>query len=258
MKNKIEIKPIPNKDRLIITSTELVDVIFNCTIPEAIGSSDHSISAWSGQLKLQPKWYRTEKGGWGFDWKREGELAFSADCCVEDSHVDIHINLKNLTDEAWPESQAFSCINFAGARVFADYEGDRTFLLIDEKWKPITSVERKNSPRPPVQLWYVKGKNRPLGFVENFQATPSFYPEGVLAARSRDGKHILAVSCDRPLYLFNNLEYSCIHCCPSFGALKPGEEGGAFHRVYILKDTKLDQLTGKLEALWNMKSQEKV
>ena len=75
--------------------------------------------------------------------------------------------------------------------------------------------------------------------MEGFRAAPEVYPEGLLVIRSWDGKHLAVVTSDRPLFLFANLEFSCIHCCPSFGALKPGEEGRALHRAYVLPDTSL-------------------
>jgi hypothetical protein len=164
--------------------------------------------------------------------------------------VDVSIRLKNLGTTAWPQSMAFSCFRFREAPSFADFDGARTFLSLDGRWIPVTQLERKDSPRPTIQLWYVRGGPQNLPFVDNFQATPAFLPEAVLAARSYDGKNLIAVTADKPLFLFANLEFSCIHCCPTFGALTPGEEGYARHRVFVCKHTGLDQLRRKLVSFW--------
>jgi len=165
-----------------------------------------------------------------------------------DDYLDVRIRLRNLSETAWPESLSFSCFSPRAAADFADFDGTRTFLLTDEQWTPITQIERRDSNRPTIQLWYLKGGPRQLGFVDSFRAAPQVYPEAVLAVRSYDGKHVIAVTADKPLFLFSNLEFSCIHCCPSFGPLRPGEEGVATHRVFICPNTTLDQLADRVRA----------
>jgi len=255
MEKKISIEPVQNSMNLLVFAKHLSDAKFNYMIPEAIGSTGtdpaRGFSIWgaSPQFNMAPQWQKTEQG-WKYTWKKDGLLKSSVHAYTVDDHLDVHIRLQNLMDVPWPQSQAFSCFNPRDARIFADFEGTRTFLLLDDRWTAITRLQRKDSPRPTIQLWYVKDQPRPLGFVETFQATPPVYPRGVLAVRSRCEKHLIAVTADKPLFLFNNLEFSCIHCCPAFGALKPGEEGHAFHRVFICKNTGLSELTAKLKATW--------
>ncbi len=249
MKDRIKIQPEQNSQRLIIRSENFGTESIIYTIPEAIGSTGGSLWGSPGAFLMEPEWTRAGDG-WKYDWAKDGHLSFSVYASAGEDHVDVRIRLKNLSEKAWPESQAFSCLNYESMARLADFEGNRTFLLIDGQWKTMTEVERITGSRPTIQLWYVNGKSRPLGFVAGYKSTPSYYPEGVLAVRSRDGKNMIAVSCDNPLYLFSNLEFSCIHSCPSFGALKPGEEGEAFHRVFVLKDSSLDELGVKLKELW--------
>jgi hypothetical protein len=54
-----------------------------------------------------------------------------------------------------------------------------------------------------------------------------------MAIRARDGKRVAACASRPALFLFQNLEYSCIHASPGFGPLKPGETGEAVTRVYL-------------------------
>ncbi len=244
----LRIRPQQKTQKLSIESTAFPGQSFHYVIPEAIGSSDMAVWGAAPDTLMAPDWTQTSDGGWTYSWRKEGWLEFSAHAQPGEDYLDVRIRLKNLSNTAWPESLSFSCFSPRAALDFADFDGSRTFLLIDGQWKPITQIERKDSNRPTIQLWYLKNGPKPLGFVEHFQATPPVYPEAVLAVRSYDGKHVVAVTADKPLFLFGNLEFSCIHCCPSFGALKPGEEGVATHRVFICRDTSLDQLADKVRA----------
>ena len=61
--------------------------------------------------------------------------------------------------------------------------------------------------------------------------------EGWLAIRARDDRHMVATVSKKALYTFQNREYSCIHSAPTFGPLKPGEEGNAITRIYFVEAT---------------------
>jgi hypothetical protein len=39
------------------------------------------------------------------------------------------------------------------------------------------------------------------------------------------------------LFLFQNREYSCIHCGAGFGELKPGQTAEAVNKVYFVAST---------------------
>ena len=56
-----------------------------------------------------------------------------------------------------------------------------------------------------------------------------------MAIVSRDGKRLIATASQPALYLFQNMEYSCIHSAQSLGALAPGEKGRALTRVYLVE-----------------------
>lgn len=250
MPSPITLKPRQKTQLLDIRSADFPANAFHYMIPEAIGSTDYTVWGSARNTRMAPTWKPISGGGWTYEWRREGLLAFSVRATATDDRLDVAIRLENLSDRAWPDSTAFSCFQVRDALDFGDFEGTRTFLLLDGKWVPITQIERKDSPRPTIQLWYLRGKPRKVAFVDGFRATPRVYPEGVLAVRSYDGRHVIAVTSDKPLFLFGNLEFACIHCCPTFGALKPGEEGAATHRVFLCKDTSLEQLQTKIEAFW--------
>ncbi len=56
-----------------------------------------------------------------------------------------------------------------------------------------------------------------------------------MAIQSRDGKRLVATASDPAMFLFQNMEYSCIHSAAGFGPLKPGESGEAVTRVYFVE-----------------------
>lgn len=250
MKSRFDFKPIAERGLIEITSADSPGDRFVYNIPESIGSTEASIWCASPQIAVKPEWKPTDDGGYRYEWQREGLLGYSVHVSPRDDRIDVRIRLKNLSRKPWPNSQAFSCFQPRQALNFSDFDGTRTFLLIDGKWVPITQVERKDSSRPTIQLYYIRNKPRPLPFVEAFKATPPVYPEAVLAVRSYDGKSFVAVTADKPLYLFQNLEFSCIHCCPTFGALGPNEQGTATHYVLIERDKSLESLIPRLERLW--------
>jgi hypothetical protein len=258
MSPKIHLDPVQNNQPLNVSSEDFPGQDFIYVIPEAIGSTgrhpSEGVALWgaSRDSLMEPNWKQDKQGRWCFTWSKEDVLRYKVQASAADDFLNVHIKLTNLSGVTWPESTAFSCFNFSRAPMFADFDGERTFLLIDNTWTPITQVPRKDSSRPTIQLWYVRGQKQPLGFVENFDATPEepSAVEGVLAVRSWDGESVIAVSSDKPLFLFNNLEFSCVHCCPAFGALEPGQTGEAFHRAFIGKGLSLEGLGKRLRDLW--------
>ncbi|MHC4442988.1 MAG: hypothetical protein ACYTF1_18995 [Planctomycetota bacterium] len=252
MKSRIILKPQQKTENLIVVSADMPGQIFNYHIPEAIGSTDVADTYFSTADKkpARPDWTPMSDGGWTYRWTQPQVCSFTVEAVPREDYVDVRIKLKNLSEKNWPESAAFSCYNFNKAIQFSDFEGTRTFLLVDGQWKSLIQIERKDSPRPLVQLFYVKGKPQPLGCVEHFKATSPVRPAGVFAVRSYDGKSVTAVTADKSLYLFHNLEYSCIHCCPGFGPLQPGQQAEVTNRVFIVKDITLDEIATRARKMW--------
>ena len=55
---------------------------------------------------------------------------------------------------------------------------------------------------------------------------------------NRNGPRKLVATVSKPgLFLFQNREYSCIHCGTGFGEVKPGETAEATNRVYFVETT---------------------
>jgi len=168
----LTLRPQQKAQLLNVRSSAFPGQNFCYVIPEAIGSTDTTVWGAAPDTLMAPDWTQTNDNGWTYAWRKEGCLEFSVQAQPRDDYLDVRIHLRNLTETAWPESLSFSCFSPRAAGNFADFDGTRTFLLLDEQWKPITQIEREDSNRPTIQLWYLKGGPRQLGFVERFRATP--------------------------------------------------------------------------------------
>jgi hypothetical protein len=151
--------------------------------------------------------------------------------------VDIHLRLTNASDRPWSQSLAFNCFHCGIAPSVRDHECVRHWVRWNGEFKRLVEIPRVFGPRPTVQLYSVEGAppGKEIPFVARFRATPEVVLEGWLAIQARDGKRLVAVVSRPALFLFQNMEYSCIHSSPGFGALAPGESREALTRLYFVE-----------------------
>jgi hypothetical protein len=151
--------------------------------------------------------------------------------------VDIDVSVTNLSTRIWTHSLAFHCFNCRGSTSISDFECVRHWARTGGQFRRLIELPRMFSGRPTVQLYSAEGAPpaMQIPFVANFDATPDVVLDDWLAIQSRDG-NCLAAAVSRPtLFLFQNMEYSCIHSAPSFGTLQPGQSGEASTRIYIVR-----------------------
>ena len=206
---------------------------FNLGIPESIGDAARSI--WFGGIEVA--WSEGEAGAWVQKATKEGELSYEITLTPYEDVVDIDMTLTNLSDRTWAQSQAFNCFN-CGAPSVSDHECVRHWCRVGGEFKRLVEVPRKFSRRATVQLYSVEGQppGAEIPFVHQFKATPEDVAlEGWLAVESRDGERLVATASKPALFLFQNMEYSCIHASPGFGPLEPGETGKALNKVYFVE-----------------------
>lgn len=246
--SRLGIEIIQGAEIINITHEDAFDGCLTYRVPESIGDTDGGIWTHDLHTLVAPQWTPTDDGGWQYSWEREGLLRFSVRTDLHEHYADIHLTLQNLYKRTWENTYAFPCLKTHDSPQFLDYDGSRTLLRVDGRYTPITRLPRRDNPRPTLQFWYVNQEDRPLGVVESFYASPDIYPDGVIAVRSWDGRHIVALTSNRPLFLFGNLESSCVHCCPGFGRLEPGQTESALTRIYILPDTTFSELDALLRA----------
>lgn len=206
---------------------------FRLNFPESIGDASQVSTA----ADIVPTWTRGASGAWICIGTRAGELSYRLTLTPEFDAVNVHIQLTNASTRTWAHSLAFNCFNCGGASSLADHECVRHWARCNQETTRLTAMPRKYSTRPTVQAYAVEGAPpvSAIPFANAFQATPVGVLEGWLAIRSRDGTRLAAVASKPALFLFQNMEYSCIHSAPSFGALSPGQTGEALTRIYLVE-----------------------
>ncbi|MBI2302164.1 MAG: hypothetical protein HYU66_24950 [Armatimonadetes bacterium] len=234
MMAKIHVEGVPGGMQMRITGVPAFPgESFGVTVPEAIG--DYAATAWPNVVKAD--WETTPDGlprGHGV-W--EGQLEYTVAVTASEETVDLSIELTNRGPRTWEQSLAFTCFQCGVAPSIRDHECLRHFVSADGAVRRLVELPRAYGARPTVQLYSVQGAPaaRDIPFVVNVGPTPDITLEGWMAIRSRDGKRLVAVASKPALFLFQNMEYSCIHSCPSFGRLEPGQTGRALTRLYFVE-----------------------
>ena len=206
---------------------------FGIVIPEAIG--DAGRTQW--QNVIHPVWDEPVDGTWTSRARVEGVLSYAATVSCTDETADIWITLTNESQEHWEQTCAFTCFQVGAAPSIRDHDCLRHWTAEQGELRRLIELPRFFGPRPTIQLYSVEGAppGRDIPFVANFRATPEVTVEPWLAVTSADESRLAAVVAKPALFLFQNMEYSCIHSCPTFGPLAPGESGRGLTRVYFVE-----------------------
>ena len=207
---------------------------FGLGFPEAIG--DTARTFWFNTLK--PDWRQLDDGMWESVARAEGELSYTIILTPSEEWVEAKVSVTNESDRDWADSLAFNCFQCGSAWSIRDNECVRHWCRTGGQFKRLIQVPRQFGPRPTIQLYSVEGAppGMDIPFVANFRATPEdAVLEGWLAIQSRDGRRLAATVSRPAFFLFQNMEYSCIHSSPSMGPLKPGQTGEAITRMYFVE-----------------------
>lgn len=204
---------------------------FGLGIPEAIG--DAAAARWFGSVN--PAWGQLSETTCRTTGFAEGELSYAIEIQPHEDYLDIKAELTNRSARVWEQSLAFNCFCCSGADAISDHECVRHYVGVNGKPRRLVEVPRVFGPRPTIQLYNVEGapRGRKIPFVKGFHATPDVVLEGWMAIQSRDGRRLVAAVSKPALFLFQNMEYSCIHSAPGFGRLEPGRTGRALTRIYF-------------------------
>lgn len=215
---------------------------FGASIPEAIGNS--AAPYWFGSIK--PTWGVGAAGELTSSGEQPGELDYTAHFASTEDTVDIRIRVTNRSRTPWAQSLAFNCFSPIGVPDVRDHECLRHWVGVRGKPTLLRSLPRRFGPRPAIQLYPIEGGPgwRDIPFVRNFACSPDDVAlEPWMAVVAPDGQRLVAAVSKPGLFLFQNREYSCIHCGPSFGALQPGETGWGLTRLYLVKQPLADWYT---------------
>lgn len=212
--------------------------VFPLNVPEVIGDASHVVLA----VNLVPNWIDLGGGRWKTDGHVAGELDFELEVTPAFDTVDLRIVLTNRSTRIWADSLAFPCFNCGDSPTLADFECARHWSRSGGQFRRLVELPRTYSDRPTIQLYNVEGATpvAQLPFLEVFHATSNSILEGWLAIQSRIGNRVAASVSKPALFLFQNMEFSCIHAGPSFGTMNPGQTREALTRLYLVRSTLAD------------------
>jgi hypothetical protein len=207
---------------------------FGIGYPEAIG--DAARACWPNVLTAQCE--QLDAGAWRCTGRKEGEVRYTMTITPAEHVVDIHFKVTNESDRPWEQSLAFNCFS-CGAPEIRDHECLRHWIRTAGQFKRLIEIPRIFGPRPTIQLYNVEGAppGKDIPFVAGFRTTPDIVLEGWLAIQSSDAKRLVATVSKPALFLFQNMEYSCIHSATSFGPLKPGETRKGINKIYFVEQS---------------------
>jgi hypothetical protein len=206
---------------------------FRVMFPEAIG--DGANVCWFPKYA----WTQLPSGAWRCNGIVQREVSYVLTLTPGFDTVDVHITATNISDRDWATSMAFNCFNASLAPSTSDFECARHWTSDGTGFKRLVQLPRTWSVRPTVQAYSVLGSQpaNAVPFVDGFKATSTAVAENWLAIQSRDGSRLIAVATKPALFLFQNMEYSCIHSAGSFGPLAQGASGSCWTRIYLVQDS---------------------
>ena len=208
---------------------------FTLAYPESIGDADDPV--WFGSIK--PVWEAGADGQWISRGAQPARLAYEITMTPGADCVTSQFRLTNQGQTTWKQGMAFNCFQCARESSIRDNDCLRTWVRTGGEFKRLVDLPRVFGPRPAIQLYSVEGAppGKDIPFVAGFKATPELVIEPWMAIVSRDGRKLVATVSKPGLFLFQNREYSCIHCGTGFGEVKPGETAEATNRVYFVETT---------------------
>ena len=208
---------------------------FALNLPECIGDTARVL--WGGDFGTI-QWLDVG-GAWAASGRVTAEASFRMMVVPGVDTLDIDLQLVNESNRTWASSMAFNCFASANAPSVRDFELVRHHVGLRGDCARLHPLPRLTSARPGIQVYGVSGAPAiaDIPFAAAFKATAPFGCEDWLAVRSRDDRRLVAAVSKPALFLFQNCEFSCIHACPSFGRLAPGESGEALTRLYFVEDS---------------------
>ncbi len=208
---------------------------FSVGMPESIGDAAHTTPIYDADAL----WTDTGGGVWTCAGGSPGELDYALTVTPAEDWVDFDFVLTNRSTRHWDQSMAFNCFMPLDAPSVKDHECVRHWCRQGRRFRTLTEVPRRFSARPTVQAYSIAGAPRAdtLPCTAHFHATPDVLLDDWLAIVARDGARLMAAVSRPALFLFQNMEYSCIHSAAGFGALGPGETGCAKTRLYLVQSS---------------------
>jgi hypothetical protein len=200
-------------------------------MPEAIG--DVAQAEWGAV----PLWSSPKPGVWVGLGGIPGEFAYSLTVRARPDFVDFSVLLTNKSPRVWSRGIAFNCFRTDLSPSVGDPECVRHWVRSNGQFRRLHELHRNVGVRPTIQIYGIEGgpSVTSVPFASDLAATSEAVLEDWMAIQSRDGARLVAVVSRPAMFLFQNMEYSCIHSAVDLGSLQPGQSGRGMTRVYLVE-----------------------
>ncbi len=164
--------------------------------------------------------YTTQKEDWEMHARLRVETGLDS--------IDIIFDCRNNGPNTVSTSQEM-CLSLAGAPNFRDHDGVRTLISTDRGLKSMEEIWHHVNDR-------IYCQNHMLPSSDPSGRDPTVVNGPFISTRSRDGEWLVCpvVLTGPPNRLFNNREYSCLHCNPD-SSIPAGGSRLTHQRIYFLK-----------------------
>jgi hypothetical protein len=151
--------------------------------------------------------------------------------------MDLQIQLTNESPNSWENTVLPACFQLNESPSFCDWEGERTFVVVDGRYRAITQTNRVEPVR--WQNYLLTERELPLqnGLVYGHQPlSPQRVSNGLIGVLSKDGRSVAGVIWNCVGYVFYNQhpDFCCIHSQPLLGHMKPGQTKRVKGTFYLL------------------------
>ena len=231
----IQLMPVQGKMQCnLLLNLEGERNIFALTVPETIGNRERMLLNFP-ETDLQ--WEGPDPDGIvTTSWTKDSVISYTLKFIPYSDYVDAKMTITNLSGDHWEDVWSFNCLNPVKAPVFKDLEMERTYMSTREGPKLLSETERTIGHRPGIGIYYSEKMelDEYWPFISSFNATSPERTNGdYLVTLSESGEAYMAAMSPNTLYLFNNLDFTCIHAAPTFGDIPAGESGTLTCRFYL-------------------------
>ncbi len=225
---------------------------FSVNIPECIadgGSHKITFSVFQPEWRYERQDSDAGPGRLSYSHVAPGRIAHSVLIRHGPRDIDFTVTARNLEDRPWKAAHCFPCLNLSESKVFCDFELTRTFMITENGPLALSkTVRRKPKSGRPMQ-YYVIGNSVPKWLASSDLLSPDKAAAQCIYTLSPDGSWVVGMASAQATHLFSNIEHSCIHACPSFGEIAPGEEKKAIGKIYFVRGGARDFLARCREEL---------